>query len=73
LKIDDTEVPEADIGCWKDLLDKSGDADLPVLSRKPEELSVGFRPGKAAPLESRLRAKGSLARRCQIFQHMHQT
>ncbi len=42
MKIDDTEVPEAVIGCWKDLLAKSGDADLPVLSKKHKELSVGF-------------------------------
>ena len=51
MKIDDTEVPEAVIGCWKDLLDKSGDADLPALSKKHKELSVGFRPGKAPARE----------------------
>jgi hypothetical protein len=73
VKIDGQEVPEGVIDCRNDLLKKSGDADPPVLSKKHKELSVGFWPGKAAALESRLRAKGSLARRCQIFQHMHQT
>ena len=60
MKIDDIEVPEAVIGCWKDLLDKSGDADLAVLCKQHKDLWAGFRPGKAPAREVRHRAKVSL-------------
>lgn len=60
MKIDDTEVPEAVIGCWKDLLDKSGDADLAALCKQHKDLWAGFRPGKAPAREVRHRAKVSL-------------
>jgi len=60
LKIDDTEVPEAVIGCWKGLLDKSVDADLAALCKQHKDLWAGFRPGKAPAREVRHRAKVSL-------------
>ena len=60
MKIDNTEVPEAVIGCWKVLLDKSGDADLAALCKQHKDLWAGFRPGKAPAREVRHRAKVSL-------------
>ena len=60
MKIDDTEVPEAVIGCWKGLLDKSVDADLAALCKQRKNLLAGFRPGKAPAREVRHRAKVSL-------------
>ncbi len=60
MKIDDTEVPEAVIGCWKGLLDKSVDADLAALCKLHKDLWAGFRPGKAPVREVRHRAKVSL-------------
>ena len=60
MKIDDTEVPEAVIGCWKGLLDKSVDADLAALCKQHKDLWAGFRPGKAPAREVRHRAKVSL-------------
>ena len=59
MKIDDTEVPEAVIGCWKGLLDKSVDADLAALCKQHKDLWAGFRPGKAPAREVRHRAKVS--------------
>ena len=60
MKIDDTEVPEAVIGCWKGLLDKSVEADLAALCKQHKDLWAGFRPGKAPAREVRHRAKVSL-------------
>ena len=60
MKIDDTEVPEAVIGCWKDLLDKSGDADLAALCEQHKDLWAGFRPGKAPDRGVAPRAKANL-------------
>jgi hypothetical protein len=38
LKIDNLEVPESVIGCWKDQLDKAGDADLEALCKQHKDL-----------------------------------
>jgi hypothetical protein len=50
LKIDNLEVPESVIGCWKDQLDKAGDADLEALCKQHKDLWAGFRPGKTPGL-----------------------
>jgi hypothetical protein len=60
LKIDDLEVPESVIGCWKDQLDKATDADLAALCKQHKDLWAGFRPGKAPAREVRHRAKVNL-------------
>ena len=60
LKIDDTEVPEAVIGCWKGLLDKSVDADLAALRKQHTNLWEGIRPGNAPAREEHHGAKASL-------------
>ncbi len=60
MKIDDTEVPEAVISCWKDLLDKSVGADLAALCKQHKDLWAGFRPGKAPAREVHHRANVSL-------------
>ena len=60
LKIDETEVPQAVIDCWKGLLDKAADAELAGLGKQHKNLWEGFRPGKAPAREVRHRAKVSL-------------
>jgi predicted RNA-binding protein with PIN domain len=60
LKIDDLEVPESVIGCWKDQLDKATDADLVALCKQHKDLWAGFRPRKAPAREVRHRAKVNL-------------
>ncbi len=67
MKIDDTEVPEAVIGCWKVLLDKAADADLSTLCKQQKDLWSGFRPGKAPAREVRHRAKVNLGH-CRVCQ-----
>lgn len=60
MKIDETEVPQAVIDCWKGLLDKAADAELAALGKQHKNLWEGFRPGKAPAREVRHRAKVSL-------------
>ena len=60
MKIDEIEVPQAVIDCWKGLLDKAADAELTALGKQHKNLWEGFRPGKAPAREVRHRAKVSL-------------
>ncbi len=60
MKIDDTEVAQAVINCWKEQLDKAPEADITALCTQHKALWAGFRPGKAPAREVRQRAKASL-------------
>lgn len=60
MKIDDTEVPEAALGCWKDPLDKAADSELVELCKQHKHLWSGFCPGKAPARAVRHRSNASV-------------